>query len=99
MGKLIAFRKPRRLTPEIVGELLSIHSSCVHDQEHRCPLLVSIKSLTWDLNCAANISDEEDRAFRRTGACEGMLAARPLSLEKIVEGIALADSMTEEPKE
>ena len=35
------FRKPRRLTPEIVGELLRIHSSCVHDQEGKCGLLIS----------------------------------------------------------
>lgn len=94
MGKLIPFRKPRRLTPEIVGELLSIHSSCVHDQEHRCPLLVSVRSLTWELNQAANIGNEEDNAFKRH---DPMCAARPLSLEKILEGIALADSMNEEP--
>lgn len=95
MAKIIPFRKPRRLTPEIVGELLRVHSSCVHDQEHKCPLLVSVRSLTWELNQAANIGDEEDNAFRRTGA-DGLCAARPLSLEKILEGIALADSMNEE---
>ena len=84
-----------KLTPEIVGELLSIHSSCVHDQEHRCPLLVSVRSLTWELNQAANIGNEEDNAFKRH---DPMCAACPLSLEKILEGIALADSMNEEPK-
>ena len=44
MGKLIKFRKPRRLTPEIVGELIRIHSSCVHDQEGQCGLLVIVSA-------------------------------------------------------
>jgi hypothetical protein len=38
VAKIIPFRKPRRLTPEIVGDLLRIHSSCVHDQEGKCGL-------------------------------------------------------------
>ena len=100
MGKVVKFRKPRRLTPEIVGELIRIHSSCVHDQEGKCPLLVSVSSLTWELNQAANIGDETDNAFRRTGADE-LCAARPLSehdIERIVEGRRLADSMMEEPE-
>jgi hypothetical protein len=71
-------RKPRRLTPELVAELLSIHASCVHSQEHRCPLLISVRSLTWELNCAANIGDEEDKEFRRT---DPICAARPLNPE------------------
>jgi hypothetical protein len=54
--------------------------------------LVSVKSLTWELNCAANIGNEEDRAFRRTGA-DGLCAARPLPLEKMLEGLRLVDSM------
>ena len=77
------------------GQLLSIHSSCVHDQEHKCPLLVSVRSLTWELNQAANIGNEEDNALKRH---DPMCAARPLSLENILKGIALADSMNEEPK-
>ena len=100
MAKIIPFRKPRRLTPEIVGELLRVHSSCVHDQAGKCPLLVSVSSLTWELNQAANIGNEEDNAFRRTGA-DGLCAARPLSdhdIERIVEGRRLADSMMEEPE-
>jgi hypothetical protein len=79
VNKVIAFRKPRRLTPEIVGELLRIHSSCVHSQEHRCPLLVSVKSLTWELNRTANIGNDEDRGFRRT---DPMCAAKPLEFEE-----------------
>ena len=95
MAKVILFRKPRRLTPGLVAELLSVHASCVHAQENRCPLLVSIKSLTWELNQAANIGNEEDRAFRRTGA-DGLCAARPLPLEKMLDGLRLVDSMFEE---
>lgn len=100
VAKIIPFRKARRLTPEIVGELLRIHSSCVHDQAGKCPLLVSVSSLTWELNQAANIGDETDNAFRRTGA-NGLSAARPLSdhdIERIIEGRRLADSMNEEPE-
>lgn len=96
MGKLIKFRKPRRLTPEVLAELLSVHLCCVHLQEHRCPLLIS-PALCWEINQFCGLANEEDRGFRRTGACDGMLAARPLSLGKILEGFALADSMTEEP--
>ena len=103
MRDLVKFRKvkvrePRRLTPEIVGELLRIHSSCVHDQEGKCPLLVSVPSLTWELNQAANIGNEEDNAFKRH---DPMCAARPLSdhdIERIIEGRRLADSMNEEPE-
>jgi hypothetical protein len=89
---------PRRLTPEIVGEILRIHSSCVHDQEGKCPLLVSVNSLCWELNQAANIGDETDNAFKRH---DEMCAARALTdhdIERIVQGKRLADSMNEEDK-
>jgi hypothetical protein len=98
VGKVIPFRKPRRLTPEVVGELLRIHSSCVHDQAGRCPLLVSVSSLTWELNQAANIGDETDNSFKRH---DEMCAARPISdhdIERALEGRRLADSMNEEPE-
>ena len=82
MGNIVKFRRvkvrePRRLTTELVAELLSIHATCVHDQEKRCPLLVSVRSLTWELNRAANIGNEEDKAFRRQ---DPMCAARPLTV-------------------
>ena len=98
VAKIMPFRKPRRLTPEIVGELLRIHSSCVHDQEGKCGLLISVSSLTWELNLAANIANEEDKGFMRH---DPMCAARPLSdhdIERIIEGRRLADSMNEEPE-
>ncbi|MGB2635475.1 MAG: hypothetical protein WAM58_16210 [Candidatus Acidiferrum sp.] len=84
MGDVVKLRKvkvrePRRLTPELVGELLRIHSSCVHSQEHCCPLLISLKSLTWELNLAANIGNDEDKGFRRT---DPMCAARPLEFKE-----------------
>lgn len=94
----VKLREPRRLTPEIVRELLRIHSSCVHDQEGKCPLLVSVSSLTWELNKAANIGNEEDNAFRRVAP---MCAARPISdhdIERAFEGRRLADSMNEDPE-
>ena len=98
MAKIIPFQKPHRLTPEIVGELLRIHSSCVKDQDGKCPLLVSVSSLTWELNQAANIGDETDNSFKRH---DEMCAARPLSdhdIERIGEGRRLADSMMEKPE-
>jgi hypothetical protein len=98
LAKIMPFRKPRRLTPEIVGELLRIHSSCVHDQEGKCGLLISVSSLTWELNLAANIANEEDKGFMRH---DPMCAARPLSdhdIERIIEGRRLADSMNEGPR-
>ena len=51
--------------------------SCVHDQENRCPLLVSINSLTWEINLCMNVASEEDRGFKRK---DPMLAARPLTM-------------------
>ena len=96
MAKIIPFRTPRRLTPEIVGELIRIHSSCVHDQEGRCGLQLSVSSLCWELNQAANIGNEEDNSFKRH---DPMCAARPLSdhdIERIIEGVRITDSMTED---
>ena len=98
MAKITRLRKPRRLTPEIVGDLLRIHSTCVYDQAGKCPLLVSVSSLTWELNQTANIGDETDNSFKRH---DEMCAARPLSdhdIERIIEGRRLADSMNEEPE-
>ena len=43
MDKVIPSRKPRRLTPEVVSEILRLHMMCVHAQEGRCPLLISVK--------------------------------------------------------
>ena len=74
--------KPQRLTPELLAELITIHSSCVHDQEHRCPLLISVSSLCWEINQACGLANEEDRGFKRHSE---MCAARPLSRETFEE--------------
>ena len=76
------FTKPRRMTPELLGELLRIHSSCVHDQEGRCPLLMSISSLTWEINQAMGVADETDKGFKRH---DPMCAARPLGAGRFRE--------------
>ncbi len=52
MAKVVPFRKPRRLTPELLDDLLRIHASCVHDQEGKCGLLLSVSSLCWEINQA-----------------------------------------------
>jgi len=67
------------MTPELLDELLRIHMSCVHDQENRCPLLVSINSLTWEINKAMNVANDEDKGFRRY---DPMCAARPLTIRR-----------------
>ena len=87
MAKIIPFRKPRRLTPEVLEELLRIHMGCVHDQEGRCGLLASVSSLCWEINQLCRIGDEIDSAFRRTGA-DGLCAARPLTCRFNTEEVA-----------
>jgi hypothetical protein len=72
MAKIIDFetwKRVHRMTPELLAELFSVHASCVHAQENRCPLLVSIKSLCWELNQVMGVANERIAAFaacRRT---------------------------------
>lgn len=75
-------RKPRRMTPQLLSELIAVHSSCVHDQEGRCPLLVSVASLCWEINQAMGVANDEDRAFKRH---DPMCAARPLGRDRFEE--------------
>jgi len=49
-----------RMTPGLLSELIAVHSSCVHDQEGRCPLLVSIASLCWEINQATAPNHQRD---------------------------------------
>jgi hypothetical protein len=86
-------RKPRRLTPELLDDLLRIHASCVHDQEGKCGLLISISSLTWEINQACGLADDTDKGFKRH---DPMCAARPLRTPFVEEGCRLVDSMFEE---
>lgn len=81
MGKLIPFRKvirrkpPRKVTPELLWELLRIHAQCPPDQMGKCGLTVFCKSLASELNAAMNLPDEEGEGFRRV---DPMCAAKPL---------------------
>jgi hypothetical protein len=68
-----------RTTPRLLEELLRNHASCVLDQEGRCPLLVSVSSLCWEINLALGVGNEEDEGFRRH---DTQCAARPLSVER-----------------
>ncbi len=71
-----------RMTPQLLEELLRIHSSCVHDQEGKCGLLLSVSSLTWEINNSLGIGNEEDRGFKRH---DPMCAARPLGAGRFRE--------------
>lgn len=83
MGDVVKFRKvavrerkPRRLTPEVLTELLMVNSSCINDQAGKCPMFVSVRSLCWEVNQFMGVANEEDRGFKRHGEIQ---AARPLN--------------------
>jgi hypothetical protein len=86
-------RKPQRLRPELLEDLLRIHASCVHDQEGKCGLLLSVSSLCWEINLSCGLGNEEDKGFKRH---DPMCAARPLRTPFVEEGIRLVESMHEE---
>jgi len=86
-------RTPSRLTPQLLDDLLRMHASCVHDQEGKCGLLISISSLTWEINQACGLADDTDKGFKRH---DPMCAARPLRTPFVEEGCRLVDSMFEE---
>ena len=94
MGKVVPIRKPRRITPELLAELISIHSQCVLDQKGRCALTVFTEPLAWEINKAMGVADEVDNAFRRLSE---MCAAKPVGESHFErEGAALVASMYEE---
>jgi len=86
-------REPRRLTQELLEDLLRIHASCTHDQEGRCGLLLSVSSLCWEINLSCGLANDEDKGFKRH---DPMCAARPLRTPFVEEGIRLVESMHEE---
>ena len=86
-------RKTLRLTPQLLADLLRIHASCVHDQEGRCSLRLSVNSLCWEINQATGLANDEDRGFKRHSE---MCAARPLRTPFIEDGIRQVESMYEE---
>jgi hypothetical protein len=69
-------KPPRKVTPELLWELVRIHSQCVYDQQGKCPLTVFVKPLAWELNQAMNLPDEESEGFRRV---DPLCAAKPLN--------------------
>jgi hypothetical protein len=71
--------KPRRLTPEVLTELLAVHAQCALDQQHKCPLLIFSAPLAWEINQFCGLANDEDRGFKRK---DEMLAARPLRPER-----------------
>ncbi len=85
-------RKPVRMTPELLDDLLRIHASCVHDQEGKCGLLLSVSSLCWEINQACDLSDDTDKGFKRR---DPTCAARPLRTPFVEDGIRQVESMFE----
>lgn len=63
------------MTPELLGELIRIHTQCVHDQQGRCPLTIFLTPLCWEINQVMGVTNQEDRGFRRL---DPMCAAKPL---------------------
>jgi hypothetical protein len=59
----------------------------------KCGLLISISSLTWEINQACGLADDTDKGFKRH---DPMCAARPLRTPFVEEGCRLVDSMFEE---
>jgi hypothetical protein len=73
-------RKPmvKRLTPELMSQLIAIHSQCVYDQQGKCALTVFAAPLCWELNKLLGLGDEEADAFRRD---DPLRAAKPVGEE------------------
>jgi len=72
----------RRMTPELLAELIAVHSQCVLDQQRKCPLTVFVKPLCWEINQAMGVGNDEDKGFRRV---DEMCAAKPLSRDRFKE--------------
>lgn len=69
----------RRMTPELLAELIAVHAQCVLDQQRKCPLTVFVKPLCWEINQAMGVGNDEDKGFRRV---DEMCAAKPLGAER-----------------
>ena len=69
----------KRMTPELLSELIGIHATCVLEQEGRCTLTVFVRPLAWEINLALGLGNDEDRGFRRV---DEMCAAQPLEVER-----------------
>ena len=102
MARIIPFRKvpvrkPRRMNPQLLAELIAIHSQCPLQQKGKCGLTIFTAPLVWELHKAMNIADETDKAFRRV---DPMCAARPLEPQRFetMTPEEIAESITEEPE-
>jgi hypothetical protein len=73
-------RKPmvKRLTPDLMAQLIAIHSQCLNDQNGKCYLTVFAAPLCWEVNKLLGLGNEEDNAFRRD---DPMCAAKPVGDE------------------
>jgi hypothetical protein len=95
--KKVPVRKPRRMNPQLLAELIAIHSQCPLQQQGKCALTVFTAPLVWELHKAMNIADDTDKAFRRV---DPLCAARPLEPERFetLTPEEIAKSITEEPQ-
>ncbi|MGB7728998.1 MAG: hypothetical protein WBL50_13265 [Candidatus Acidiferrum sp.] len=69
-------RKPERITPEALGELIRRSTVCVRDQSGKCPLVLFTQVMAWELNVFFGVGNKEDKGFRRYGD-----SAKPLGPE------------------
>lgn len=102
MARIIPFRKapvrkPRRMNPQLLAELIAIHSQCPLQQKGTCGLTIFTAPLVWELHKAMNIADETGKALRRV---DPMCAARPLEPQRFetMTPEQIAESITEEPE-
>jgi len=65
----------KKLTPELISQLIAAHSQCVADQHGKCYLTVFAAPLCWELNKLLGLGDDVDNAFRRD---DEMVAAKPV---------------------
>ena len=73
-------RKPmvKKLTPELMSQLIAQHSQCLNDQFGKCYLTVFAASLCWELNKLLGLDDEVGQGFKRH---DEMTAAKPVKEE------------------
>lgn len=102
MARVVSFRKvpvrrPRRMNPQLLAELIAIHSQCPLQAQGKCGLTIFTAPLVWELHKAINRADETDRAFRRV---DPMCAARPLEPQRFETMMPeeIVDSIMEEPE-
>ena len=83
------------MNPQLLAELIAIHSQCPLQAQGKCGLTIFTAPLVWELHKAMNLADETDRAFRRV---DPMCAARPLEPQRFETMMPeeIVDSIMEE---